>query len=130
MVKMTSKKPYLIRSLYEWIVDNDLTPYLLVDAGYPKVEVPEEYVIEGKIVLNISPKACRGFNVGLDRIVFTTSFKGQPAQIFIPPMSVLAIYAKENGEGMEFIIEDEDPLPPGPTKISGTGKRPSLKIVK
>lgn len=73
---MTSNKPYLIRAMYDWIVDNDLTPYLLVNAEYPRVEVPQEYVNGGRIILNISPKSCRGLHLENDRIVFTTRFSG------------------------------------------------------
>ena len=68
MENMTSNRPYLIRAMFDWIVDNDLTPYLLVNADYPGVEVPMEHVNEGRIVLNISPKACRGLHLGNDRI--------------------------------------------------------------
>lgn len=131
MVKMTSKKPYIIEGIYKWIVDNKLTPYLLVNANYPEVAVPEKYVVDGKIVLNISPHACRGLYIDLDRIVFTTTFEGIAEQIFVPPMAVLAIYAKENGEGEFFNEDEEEPLPPEPSKTKGrAGKRPSLKIVK
>lgn len=131
MTSMTSSKPYLIRGLYEWIVDNDLTPYLLVNAEVEGVQVPQEHVIDGKIVLNIAPKACRGLLMENDRIVFTARFSGQPVQIFIRPGAVLAIYAKENGRGMEFDVEDDGPLPPMPGKGKDQGERKrSLKLVK
>ena len=133
---MTSNKPYLIRAMYDWIVDNDLTPYLLVDAEYPGVEVPQEHVNAGRIILNVSPKSCRGLHLDNDRILFTTRFSGQTMQLFLSPGAVLAIYAKENGRGMEF-GEDYDgnggppPAPPKPSasKIKGSGK-PALKLVK
>ncbi|WP_373288392.1 ClpXP protease specificity-enhancing factor [Legionella impletisoli] len=128
---MTSSKPYLIRGLYDWIVDNDLTPYLLVNAEAQGVQVPQEHVVDGKIVLNISPQACRGLHLDNDRIVFTTRFSGQTSQISLTPGSVLAIYAKENGRGMEFEEEEEDTLPPptSPSKDKG-GRKPALKLVK
>ncbi len=132
MVKMTSSKPYLIRGLYDWIVDNDLTPYLLVNAEARGVQVPQQHVVEGRIVLNISPKASRGLLMENDRIVFTTRFSGQATQIFVTPGSVLAIYAKENGRGMEFEEEEEEDPPPtaSPPDRGLKGKKPALKLVK
>ncbi len=127
-MSMTSNKPYLIRAMYDWIVDNDLTPYILVDTDYPDVQVPQEHVNGGRIVLNISPKACRGLHLEIDRIVFTARFSGQSVQIFVVPAAVMAIYAKENHRGMEFDVED----PPSPSPASGKskGRKPQLKLVK
>lgn len=130
-MSMTSNKPYLIRGIYDWIVDNDLTPYILVNAEYPSVEVPLEYVNGGRIILNISPKSCRGLHLENDCIVFTTRFSGQTMQISMHPGAVLAIYAKENGRGMEF-GEDYDPPPEGGESDATTRKRgkPNLKLVE
>ncbi len=134
MITMTSNRPYLLRAIYDWIVDNDLTPYLLVNAEFPGVEVPQEHVDAGRIVLNISPKASRGLHLENDRIVFTARFSGVPTQIFVNPAAVLAIYAKENGRGMEF-GEDYDaqvptaPPTPSSSETKGRGK-PALKLVK
>jgi len=137
MTTMTSNKPYFIRALYDWIVDNDLTPYLLVNALYPGVEVPQEFVNDGRIVLNISPKACRGLHIENDRIVFTARFSGVATQIFVTPEAVLAIYTKENGRGMEFGEEYDPPSTPTsspnpPISISENKGRnkPALKLVK
>ncbi|WP_058452778.1 MULTISPECIES: ClpXP protease specificity-enhancing factor [Legionella] len=133
MTTMTSNKPYLIRAIYDWIVDNDLTPYILVNADYPNVQVPREHVNGGRIVLNISPKACRGLHLENDRIVFTARFSGQSVQIFVIPAAVLAIYAKENGRGMEFGEEysNEPPPPPKPASAASTRRgKPSLTLVK
>jgi stringent starvation protein B len=133
MTAMTSNKPYLIRGIYDWIVDNDLTPYLLVNAKDPSVNVPPEHVNGGQIVLNISPTACRGLHLENDKILFTARFSGQAVQISLNPSTVLAIYAKENGRGMEF-TEDEDEGPTSPPTTSGVGKgpgnKPALKLVK
>jgi stringent starvation protein B len=131
---MTSNKPYFIRALYEWIVDNDLTPYLLVNAEAADVEVPQQFVNGGRIVLDISPKACRGLHLDNDRIVFTARFSGQVTQIFVTPAAVLAIYAKENGRGMEF-GEDYDSMPTKPPvqsekQTTPSRKRPALTLVK
>lgn len=128
---MTSNKPYLIRAVYDWIVDNACTPHLLVHTAFPGVQVPAEHVVDERIVLNISPKACRGLHMENDRIVFTARFSGQAMQIVIDPRAVLAIYAKENGQGMEFPEEEIPPTPQppasGPDKKT---KKPSLKLVK
>ncbi len=130
---MTSNKPYFIRALYDWIVDNDLTPYLLVNAESSDVDVPQEHVNDGKIVLNISPNACRGLLLENDRIVFSARFSGQVTQIFVNPMAVLAIYAKENGRGMEF-GEKYDDMPTKPATPTSSRpvvrKRPALTLVK
>ena len=131
---MTSNKPYFIRALYDWIVDNNLTPYLLVNALHPDVEVPQEHVNQGRIVLNISPQACRGLHLENDRIVFTARFSGQVMQIVVNPVAVLAIYAKENGRGMEFGESYDDGVPTlPPTQSASTpkmGKKPALTLVK
>lgn len=130
---MTSNKPYFIRAIYDWLVDNDLTPYLLVNAQFPGVEVPQEHVSGGRIVLNVSPTACRGLHMENDRIVFSARFSGQVTQIFVDPAAVLAIYAKENGRGMEF-GEEYDNIPTKPTAAIESSKparkRPALTLVK
>lgn len=137
MQKMTSSRPYMIRALYEWIVDNNLTPYLLVDVLASGVEVPQEYVKDGQIVLNTAPRAVRDMLMTNESITFMSRFGGVPRHIKITPMSVLAIYAKENGRGMVFEAEDPDTLPPTSstpsdtkTKASTKSKKPTLKIVK
>ncbi len=132
---MTSNKPYFVRAIYDWIVDNELTPYLLVDAEHPNVEVPQEYVNAGRIILNISPRACRGLHIENDKIVFTARFSGQTFQIFVDPNAVLAIYAKENGRGMEFGPEYDEPTAPPVTKKNyiskeKSSKKPTLTLVK
>lgn len=129
-MNMTSNKPYLIRAMYDWIIDNDLTPYLLVNAEYPNVQVPFTYVENGKIILNISLKACRGLQLDNEQIGFSARFSGQVEQVMLSPAAVLAIYANENGRGMEFDIEHEDVTPP-PTGSDGKKKnKPFLTLVK
>jgi len=130
---MTSSRPYLVRALHEWIVDNQMTPYLLVNAQAYGVEVPNQYVEGGRIVLNVSPMAVKHLDVKNDHIAFQARFGGIVEHIFVTMGSVLAIYAKENGRGMAFEEEDEDgsggkepPPPPGPPSV---GKR-HLKVVK
>lgn len=99
---MLSSRPYLVRALYDWIVDSDWTPYLLVDASHPDCNIPEDYINGSEVVLNISPRACRGLIMDNDKIIFTTRFSGMPVQLSFSPEAVTAIYAKENGRGMIF----------------------------
>lgn len=132
-MNMTSNKPYLIRAIYDWIVDNNLTPHILVNAHYPGVQVPQEHVSNGRIVLNISPQACRGLHLENDRIVFSARFSGVTIQIFVIPAAVFAIYAKENGRGMEFGEEYNEPPPlaPPPSGTESKGRsKPALTLVK
>lgn len=112
MVDFTSRRPYLIRALYDWVLDNDLTPHLLVAADAPGVDVPRRFVTdEGRITINVSPSAVRGLTLGNDWITFSARFSGRSHDISIPPGSVLALYARENGEGMLF---GEVEIPPQP----------------
>ena len=125
------KRPYLLRALYDWIVDSELTPYLLVAVDSDAVQVPAEYVSEGKIVLNISPVAVRELDLGDGEVTFSGRFGGRPFPVHVPMPSVLAIYAKETGEGMMFEPEQESgdsnaPEPP-PDRPGGGGQ---LKVVK
>lgn len=129
---MTSNRPYLIRALYEWLVDNDLTPYLLVDANLDDVHVPSRYIEEGRIVLNVSPNAVRDLSLGNELIAFEARFGGAAFAISLPPEAVLGVYARENGKGMLFPDETvDDPEPPAPDQPTPpTGGKPSLKVVK
>lgn len=122
---LSPNQPYLLRAIYEWIVDNDLTPYLLVDASNDDVHVPRQYVENGKIVLNIAPRAVNHLELSNENVNFNARFSGKPMDVVFPMDAVLAIYAKENGQGMIFNESEGDgePNPPKPDK-------PSLKIVK
>lgn len=134
---MTSNRPYLIRALYDWILDNQMTPHLLVDAERPSTVVPQRFVQEGRIVLNISPSAVKGLVLGNEYIGFDARFDGASLQVSVPMDGVLGIYARENGRGMLFPQEEtepegaesggggDEPNPPSPPR-----ERPSLKIVK
>lgn len=129
---MTPSRPYIMRALYEWIVDNDCTPYILVDAGIDDVMVPEQYVKDGQIVLNISPSAVVELDISNDAVAFNGRFGGVATDIYVPVNAVIGIYARENGQGMMFEPEESsdpppDDEPPEPLKPEG---RPSLKIVK
>jgi stringent starvation protein B len=142
---MTSNRPYLIRALYEWIADNDLTPHLLVNAAQPEVCVPREYVADGRIVLNVAAGAVHGLVLGNERVSFSARFGGKPFPVELPVSAVIGIYARENGHGMLF-AEEADGQPDadgagksegadasGPEPPDGSGekrKRPSLHVVK
>ncbi len=124
---MTSLKPYLIRSIYEWIVDNNLTPHLLVDAENKTAILPLDFAEDGKIVLNIKPEAIQGLSLGNETIEFNARFSGKPIHIVAPIAAILAIYARENGKGMIFdtddIDQDNETPPPPPSN-------PQLRVVK
>jgi stringent starvation protein B len=126
---MTPIKPYLIRSIYEWIIDNQLTPHLLVDAENSNSVLPESYIEDGKIVLNMRPEAIQNLTLGNEEIQFNARFSGNPMHIVAPTSAVLAIYAKENGKGMVFDPEEQnDNDPPTPTK--NKYEKPQLRVVK
>jgi stringent starvation protein B len=142
---MTSNRPYLIRALYEWIADNDLTPHLLVNAMLKDVVVPRDYVVEGRIVLNVAAGAVQGLLLGNDHIQFSARFGGKPFPVEFPVSAVLGIYARENGHGMLFSdgadddpgVDDEvqttnpsedDQAPSGGSDEKA--KRPALRVVK
>ena len=105
-ISMTSNQPYVLSAFYDWIVDNDLTPHLVVDATLPNVHVPQQFVQDGQIVLNVSPSACVNFALGPEGLSFQARFGGQPHLLSMPCHAVLAIYARENGAGTVFTIED------------------------
>lgn len=136
---MTSSRPYLIRALYQWIVDNGLTPYLMVDARDEAVQVPQQYVEGGRIILNIAPMAVNGLTLGNEEIRFSARFSGQAMSVTVPVKRVLAVYTKENGQGMMFGEEEDGDEPPsGPEggeggeapARPGRSGRPRLKVVK
>lgn len=143
-MNMTSNRPYLVRAFYDWIVDNQCTPYMVVDAYFPGVEVPQEHVVDGQIVLNVAPRAVVTFVMNNDEVAFSTRFGGVPSTIRLPIQSITGIYARENGQGMVFQPEkstDPDPRGPGPGKpvvvkevITGgpvdKTRKPSLRVVK
>ncbi|MBK1701605.1 ClpXP protease specificity-enhancing factor [Thiococcus pfennigii] len=130
---MTSNRPYLIRALYDWILDNQLTPHLLVDASRKDAQLPVAYAQDGKIVLNITPSAVRGLVLGNDRITFGARFGGVAMEVSLPVDAVIGIYARENGHGMLF--PDEEPQQPADVADAEEGQpppreRPTLKVVK
>ncbi len=141
---MTSSRPYLIRALHEWIVDNGHVPHLLVDATQPGVVVPEAFVRDGQIILNVGYTAVQGLQMDNEAVSFNARFSGQPMEVYVPIEAVKAIYDRENGRGMMFADE------PGAADGSAAGApaaeadaesedkpeggkekgRPNLKVIK
>ena len=132
---MTSSRPYLVRAMYQWIVDNGMTPHLLVNAEHENCMVPAGHINDGKIVLNIAPMAVQGLTLGDDEVIFSARFSGKAESILVPVPAILAVYARENGQGMMFSDDDS------PDQSSGKGPgdgpetdpdkpRPNLRVVK
>jgi stringent starvation protein B len=111
--RMTSHRPYLLRALYEWIADNGMTPHLLVDATRPGVRVPAHTVKEGKVVLNIAARAVAHLDMDNDAVAFTARFGGVSHAVIVPVDAILAIYARETGQGMA--LPDDGAAAPGAT---------------
>ena len=145
--RMTSYRPYLLRALAEWINDNGMTPHILVDAGVAGVRVPPGAVREGKVVLNIADRAVVGLSIDNEWIEFTARFGGVSQPVSVPVGAVLAVYARETGQGMVLPEEgaggahaqDDDgpdgdgpdaPTPPAGPAEPPAGKRPHLRVVK
>jgi len=142
-MSMTSNKPYLVRAFYDWIIDNDCTPHVVVNAMAVGVEVPQVYVTDGQVVLNLAPRAVTAFNLDNEAISFNTRFGGVPTNIHVPMHAVIGIYARENGEGMAFDSStpaptelhslDDDPSDKPPSGPKPSGPKPSgpkLRVVK
>ena len=126
-MKMRSNRPYLLRAFFDWIVDNDCTPYVVVDAHHPGVEVPQSYVTDGQIVLNVAPRAVSSFILDLEILAFSTRFGGMPIDIQVPVTAVVGIYSQENGQGMVFEHEPSDDLPPTPPSGAKAVKKSSTQ---
>ena len=124
---MTPSQPYLIRAMYQWIVDNGMTPHLLIDTTNDKASVPDELIENGKIVLNIGPMAVHGLKLGNEEVTFSARFNGKSTNILVPIESVMAIYTHENGQGMMF---SEDDITPPPEPAEKGPRKPQLKLIK
>ena len=105
---MISLRHYLVRAYYDWIKDNGLSPYIVVSADLPGVNVPRQHVDEGKIVLNLSPEAIRDLEIDANALAFHARFSGSPFHVYMPVRAIVAIYAQESGEGRMF-RDDEFP---------------------
>ncbi|WP_299178119.1 ClpXP protease specificity-enhancing factor [uncultured Neptuniibacter sp.] len=139
---MKPSRPYILKALYDWLLDSELTPHLLVDAENGEAIIPVQFVENGQIVLNINPSAVRNFYVDDLGISFNARFSGQPMDIFVPMSAILAIYARENGQGMGFgaepgaeaylatADESEAKSDEGDEAPVDKSSRPALKVVK
>jgi stringent starvation protein B len=136
-----SRRPYLLRAMHEWISDSDCTPHIVVDASMKGVDVPRQYVRDGKIVLNLSWNATGQLSMGSDEICFNGRFGGASMTVRIPVDAVLAVYARETGQGMIFAEDDSGPPPQPPEPTQPPKDRPpeppqkpagraKLKVVK
>lgn len=124
---MISNRPYLIRAIYDWIVDNEWTPHMQIDANYPGTQVPQDFVQEGVIVLNVHPSAIFSANFENDFFVFKARFQGVERKLQFAPEAVLAVFARENGQGMPFPPE---PYPEEEIETTlAEAHKPSLKGV-
>ncbi|HEX4853034.1 ClpXP protease specificity-enhancing factor [Arenimonas sp.] len=133
---MGSNRPYLLRALNEWICDNGMTPYLLVDAAREGVQVPASVVKDGRVVLNIAPRAVAHLVIDNREVRFMARFGGVSQSVLVPVGAVLAIYAQETGQGMMLpedgaMLPDDSPEPPPGPDAGGDGPRRShLRVVK
>ena len=136
-----STRPYLVRAIYDWSLDEGLTPQIMVDVTVEGVQVPLNYVTEGKIVLNLHPSSVRGMELGNEYLMFSARFAGRAEQLTIPVEAIMAVYARENGHGIVFQADGSgmSPPPPGGGKSPSTNDNPApvnsrqglhLKIVK
>ena len=129
--QQTSRRPYLVRAMHEWMTANNQTPHLVVDAAIAGAELPKAYVRDGRITLNVSWQATQGLKLGNDWIEFSARFGGVPQQVRVPVAAVLGIYARETGQGMLFQDDGEPPTPTPPAAgPEDTGSRPKLRVVK
>ena len=132
-VTMTSNRSYLLRAMYDWISDNGLTPYILVDAAAPGVQVPKSAIKDGRVVLNVAARAVAQLELGQERVSFVARFSGVSQSVEVPMASLLAIYAHENGQGMMFPAENQPPPTAGPSPAAedASGKKGShLRVIK
>ncbi|QJQ97196.1 MULTISPECIES: ClpXP protease specificity-enhancing factor [Halomonadaceae] len=130
---MLSSRPYLARALYQWLLDNDQTPYIVVDAEHDGVVVPGQFVQNGQIVLNVAPSAVRDLLMENDGITFSARFSGRPMQVIVPSQALIALYARENGVGMVFghepVMPGFDPITQAEKEEINTPMPPSLSSV-
>jgi stringent starvation protein B len=127
---MTPLKLYLVRAVYDWAVESGLTPHLIVDAGQPGVRVPSKSVQEGKIVLNVSPRAVQDFMLSEKLVTFSARFGGKPFAVECPIPAVRAVYARENGQGVAFPEAEESATPEPEPRTPAPRKGPVLKRIK
>jgi len=133
---ITPTRPYLVRAIYEWINDNLLTPYLLINAEEKGVFVPQQYIKDGQIVLNIAPHAVNQLIMDNDAVGFSARFGGVPQQVYVPMRAIMGLYARENGQGLffdgsEYPSESQEEIPviEQPEDNPAPAKKPSLRLL-
>ena len=134
---MTSTKPYFIRALFDWIVDNNCTPHIVVDTRDERCKVPTQFIKNNTIVLNVAPSAVRHLELGAETVSFGARFGGTAYEIVVPVASIRAIYARENNQGLAFeeetnaVTDDAAPAAEAPSDTPKAPKKaPHLTIVK
>ncbi len=131
MSTLLAQRPYLLKAFFNWIVDSKLTPHIIVNAAEVGVEVPQQFVENGKIILNIAPESVHEFSMGNDAVAFNARFGGQPMQIYVPIYAIEGIYARENGEGTVFVAETVyDALKKQQQKGKNKVKKATLTVIK
>lgn len=136
-LNLSPTRPYLVRAIYEWICDNQLTPHILVDATQPNTMVPEQFIQDGQIVLNIVPHAVHGLHISNDAISFSARFGGVARDIYVPIAAVLGIYARENSQGLFFDPSEYEHIQNDPNALKSSieeqtetpKKKPSLRLL-
>lgn len=129
-LNMTSNRPYLLRAFYQWIVDNECTPYIVVEADLPNVEVPPQTVRDGQVVLNISPSAVQNLLLEDEQVTFSARFGGVPFEVYIPVYAISAVYARENGAGTMFPPEEIPELEKTEAEVEEVAEEPSITVVE
>ncbi|ARD40284.1 ClpXP protease specificity-enhancing factor [Edwardsiella ictaluri] len=127
--QMSPRRPFLLRAFYDWLLDNQLTPHLVVDVHCAGVMVPMEYARDGQIVLNIAPRAVGALELADDAVRFNARFGGVPRQVYVPMAAVMAIYARENGAGTMFEPEAAYEQDTDETRIEAENDEPPMMLI-
>jgi stringent starvation protein B len=128
MKELTPNRPYLLRAYYEWLMDNQLTPHVVVDAYVPGTQVPQQYVKDGQIVLNITESAVGNLQITNEFIEFSARFGGVPQQVLLPMAAIIAIYARENGAGTVFDLEESYQIDDAEETGLSVVKEPAVEV--
>ncbi|MBI1451350.1 MULTISPECIES: ClpXP protease specificity-enhancing factor [Acinetobacter] len=136
-LNITPTRPYLARAIYEWICDNQLTPYLLVDATQPHTSVPEQFIQDGQITLNLAPHAVHALHISNEAISFSARFGGVSRDLYVPMYAVIGLYARENGQGLFFDPSEYEHINTDQNALKSSNeeqteqpkKKPSLRLL-
>jgi stringent starvation protein B len=136
-LNITPTRPYLARAIYEWVCDNQLTPYLLVDATQPHTSVPEQFIQDGQITLNLAPHAVHALQISNEAISFSARFGGVSRDLYVPMYAVIGLYARENGQGLFFDPSEYEHINTDQNALKSSNeeqteqpkKKPSLRLL-